>query len=183
MSAAPSEGPAGTRRQVGFIGLGVMGYPMAGHLAAAGLGLTCFDTDPAMRDRMRDTWPAAGVADDVAAVGAGSDIVITMLPDGERVRQVALDAGGLIDSMAAGSILLDCSSAQPWLTLGDGACARRQRRHDGRRARCRVRSGAPKPPSSCSWSAARTTTSNGCARCSTCSGGQRSTSVRSARVT
>ncbi len=65
------HGPAGTQAQVGFIGLGVMGYPMAGHLAAAGLGLTCFDTDPAMRDRMRDAWPAAGVADDVAAVGAG----------------------------------------------------------------------------------------------------------------
>ena len=117
MSTASSEGPAGTRPQVGFIGLGVMGYPMAGHLAAAGIGLTCFDTDPAMRDRIRDTWPAAGIADDVAAVGAGSDIVITMLPDGERVRQVALDAGGLIESMAEGSILLDCSSAQPWLTL------------------------------------------------------------------
>jgi 3-hydroxyisobutyrate dehydrogenase len=103
--------------RVGFIGLGVMGYPMAGHLAAAGLELTCFDTDPAMRDRMREAWPKAGVTDDVAAVGAGCDVVITMLPDGERVRQVALDTGGLIDSMAAGSILLDCSSAQPWLTL------------------------------------------------------------------
>ncbi|HEX4982587.1 MAG TPA: NAD(P)-dependent oxidoreductase [Ilumatobacteraceae bacterium] len=104
--------------RVGFIGLGVMGYPMAGHLAAAGLAVTCFDTDPAMRDRMRDTWPAARVADDVAAVGAASDVVITMLPDGQRVREVALDAGGLVDSMASGSILLDCSSAQPWLTLG-----------------------------------------------------------------
>jgi 3-hydroxyisobutyrate dehydrogenase len=103
--------------RIGFIGLGVMGYPMAGHVAAAGLAVTCFDTDPAMRDRMRDAWPVADVADDVAAVGAESDVVITMLPDGERVRQVALDAGGLIDSMASGSILLDCSSAQPWLTL------------------------------------------------------------------
>ncbi len=107
-----------TSQRVGFIGLGVMGYPMAGHLAAAGLRVTCFDTDPAMRDRMRDVWPTAGVADDVAAVGAASDVVITMLPDGERVRQVALDSGGLITSMAPGSLLLDCSSAQPWLTLG-----------------------------------------------------------------
>ncbi len=107
-----------TPQRVGFVGLGVMGYPMAGHLAAAGLSMTCFDTDAAMRDRMRDTWPAAGVADDVAAVGAASDVVITMLPDGEHVRQVALDSGGLVESMAAGSIVLDCSSAQPWLTLG-----------------------------------------------------------------
>ena len=111
------QGSAGTQAQVGFVGLGVMGYPMAGHLAAAGLELTCFDTDPAMRDRMRDAWPAALVADDVGTVGAEGDVVFTMLPDGERVRQVALDTGGLIDSMAAGSILLDCSSAQPWLTL------------------------------------------------------------------
>lgn len=115
--STPDNGQSATTVQVGFIGLGVMGYPMAGHLAAAGYELTCFDTDPAMRDRMRDAWPKTGVADDVAAVGAASDIVITMLPDGERVRQVALDSGGLIDTMAAGSILLDCSSAQPWLTL------------------------------------------------------------------
>jgi len=105
-------------QRIGFVGLGVMGYPMAGHLAAAGLSVTCFDTDPAMRDRMRDTWPAAGVASDVAAVGAASDVVITMLPDGEHVRHVALDSGGLVESLAAGSIVLDCSSAQPWLTLG-----------------------------------------------------------------
>jgi 3-hydroxyisobutyrate dehydrogenase len=107
-----------TPQRVGFVGLGVMGYPMAGHLAAAGLSVTCFDADPAMRDRMRDTSPAAGVADDVTSVGAASDVVITMLPDGEHVRQVALDSGGLVESMAAGSIVLDCSSAQPWLTLG-----------------------------------------------------------------
>ena len=117
MSTVPNDDGSGIQPQVGFIGLGVMGNPMVGHLAAAGIGLTCFDTDPAMRGRIRDTWPAAGIADDVASVGAASDVVITMLPDGERVRQVALDTGGLIDSMAAGSILLDCSSAQPWLTL------------------------------------------------------------------
>jgi 3-hydroxyisobutyrate dehydrogenase len=117
MSDVPMKGSARSATRVGFIGLGVMGYPMAGHLAAAGLDVTCFDTDPAMRDRMRDAWPATGVADDVAAVGAASDVVITMLPDGEQVRQVALDAGGLVDSMASGSILIDCSSAQPWLTL------------------------------------------------------------------
>ena len=91
----PVKGSAVPATRVGFIGLGVMGYPMAGHLAAAGHDVTCFDIDPAMRDRMRDACPAAGAADDVAAVGAASDVVITMLPDGEQVRQVALDAGGL----------------------------------------------------------------------------------------
>ena len=176
------HGSAGTQAQVGFIGLGVMGYPIAGHLAAAGLGLTCFDTDPAMRDRMRDAWPASGVADDVVTVGAGSDIVITMLPDGERVRQVALDTGGLIDSMAAGSILLDCSSAQPWLTLATA----RELAANGIQM-------VDAPVSGAQWGAeaAELVFMVGGAdddverarRCSTCSGGQRSTSGRSARVT
>jgi 3-hydroxyisobutyrate dehydrogenase len=110
--------------RVGFIGLGVMGFPMAGHLAAAGFDVTCFDTDPTMRDRMRDAWPTTGVMDDVGAVGAVSDVVITMLPDGERVRRVALDSGGLAGSMPAGSIVLDCSSAQPWLTLATASALR-----------------------------------------------------------
>ncbi|MGH9134416.1 MAG: NAD(P)-dependent oxidoreductase [Ilumatobacteraceae bacterium] len=103
--------------RVGFVGLGVMGFPMAGHLTAAGLEVTCFDTDAAMLDRMRAGWPTATVVDNVAAVAEASEVVITMLPDGERVRQVATAAGGLVESMAPGSLLLDCSSAQPWLTL------------------------------------------------------------------
>jgi 3-hydroxyisobutyrate dehydrogenase len=98
-----------------------MGYPMAGHLVAAGLHVTCYDAAPAMRDRMGSGWQAATIVGDAGTVGAASDVVITMLPDGEAVRQVALGPGGLAAAMRSGSLLLDCSSSQPWLTLDTAA--------------------------------------------------------------
>jgi 3-hydroxyisobutyrate dehydrogenase len=117
MSTVSTDGSARRRERIGFVGLGVMGFPMAGHLAAAGFDVTCFDANPAMRERMHHAWPLTNVVDELADVGAASDVVITMLPDGEHVRQVAVEPGGLVEAMPPGSILLDCSSAQPWLTL------------------------------------------------------------------
>ena len=87
----PPRGTLMTR--LGFIGLGIMGTPMAGHLAAAGYPLSVHDIDPGAADRFAKTHPAAAVADDAASVGQHVDVVITMLPDGEQVQQVALDAG------------------------------------------------------------------------------------------
>jgi 3-hydroxyisobutyrate dehydrogenase len=102
--------------RLGFIGLGIMGTPMAGHLAAAGYPLSVHDIDPSAAERFAKTHPAVGVGTDAASVGQHVDVVITMLPDGEQVQQVALGTNGLAETMAAGSLLVDCSSAQPWLT-------------------------------------------------------------------
>jgi 3-hydroxyisobutyrate dehydrogenase len=101
---------------IGFIGLGIMGTPMAGHLAAAGYPLTIHDIDPSATARFAADHPAATVGVDTADVGRQVDVVVTMLPDGEQVQRVALGPDGLADSLAAGSLLVDCSSAQPWLT-------------------------------------------------------------------
>jgi len=109
------------RPRLGFVGLGVMGYPMAGHLAKAGYEMTVFDASPAAIDRLREVHPSVTVAATPAAVGAAADIVVTMLPDGQVVQQVALGPGGLIETMGSGSLLLDTSSAQPWLTLATAA--------------------------------------------------------------
>jgi 3-hydroxyisobutyrate dehydrogenase-like beta-hydroxyacid dehydrogenase len=109
--------PAPDISRVGFIGLGIMGAPMSGHLAAAGYQLTVHDLDPGRSNGIRELHPATTIAPDPAAVGAAADVVITMLPDGEQVRRVALDQRGLIETMAAGALLLDMSSAQPWLTI------------------------------------------------------------------
>jgi 3-hydroxyisobutyrate dehydrogenase-like beta-hydroxyacid dehydrogenase len=98
-----------------------MGHPMSGHLAAAGYEVTVFDADPLSIDRLREVHPAVGAAADPAGVGARSDIVITMLPDGEQVQRVAIGPGGLIETMQPGSLLLDTSSAQPWLTTATAA--------------------------------------------------------------
>jgi 3-hydroxyisobutyrate dehydrogenase len=102
--------------RLGFVGLGIMGTPMAGHLAAAGYPLSVHDIDPAAAERFTKEHPGVGVGLDAASVGQHCDVVVTMLPDGEQVQRVALGTNGLAETMAAGSLLVDCSSAQPWLT-------------------------------------------------------------------
>lgn len=109
------------RPRLGFIGLGIMGHPMAGHLAKAGFTMTVFDTSAAAIEHLRDVHPEVAAVDSPAEVGAAADIVLTMLPDGECVQQVATGPNGLVETMTAGSLLLDTSSAQPWLTLATAA--------------------------------------------------------------
>ena len=59
---------------------------------------------------------AARSADTPAALAEGCDIVITMLPNGQVVQQVALGEQGLLQGLKPGALLLDTSSAEPWLT-------------------------------------------------------------------
>lgn len=105
------------RLNVGFIGLGVMGAPMATHLARAGHRLTVHDSNAEHARQLADTM--GGEARAVAtpkAVAERSDIVITMLPNGQVVQHVALGDDGLLAGWKPGSLLLDTSSSQPWLT-------------------------------------------------------------------
>ena len=100
--------------RVGFVGLGNMGWPMA-HLLAPHFELTVLDA----RTDVAESFAAEhGVTatTDLAEVGAAGDAVITMLPNGDDVRAVALggeDGGGLAAGMAAGSVLIDMSSSAP----------------------------------------------------------------------
>jgi 3-hydroxyisobutyrate dehydrogenase len=114
--------PASPPLHIGFIGLGVMGAPMAGHLAAAGHRLTLLDADAAVATALAVRLGAgAQVAATPADVAAHSDIVITMLPHGGVVQQVALGEAGLVQGLRPGALLLDCSSAEPWLTQATAA--------------------------------------------------------------
>jgi 3-hydroxyisobutyrate dehydrogenase len=102
---------------LGFIGLGVMGTPMSTHLLRAGHRLALFDILPALARNLHQAFPdLVTVCATPAEVGALSEVVITMLPNGEVVRDVVLDPQGLLEGMAAGSLVLDTSSAEPWLT-------------------------------------------------------------------
>ncbi len=109
---------------VGFIGLGVMGTPMASHLARAGHALHLLDADPeranALAARLQAQGHTAHVAATPAALAAASEVIITMLPNGEVVRQVTLGepglSNGLVHGIQPGALLIDCSSAEPWLT-------------------------------------------------------------------
>lgn len=112
----PAANPA---LSLGFIGLGVMGAPMAGHLARAGHRLSLLDADPARTRAVAAELGATAMATP-AEVAAASDIVISMLPNGSVVQQVVLGTpgrdDGLIHGLRPGALLLDCSSAEPWLT-------------------------------------------------------------------
>ena len=87
------------RVRAGFIGLGVMGRPMAGHLLAAGFPLTVHSRS---RGPVEDLV-AAGAADggSPAGVGRASDVVILMLPDPPDVHDVIFDEG-LADALPPG---------------------------------------------------------------------------------
>lgn len=86
--------------KVGFIGLGNMGAPMAANLAKAGYTVTGFDT--ALTEAAGVTMVASAVAAAQAA-----DVVITMLPNGAILKNVAAD---VLPAMKQGALLLDCST-------------------------------------------------------------------------
>ena len=107
---------------VGFVGLGVMGAPMATHLHRAGLQVGLYDLDGAVAKRLAKTLgPRAKTYRSLAQLAAASSIVITMLPNGQVVQDVVLQAGGLLEGLKPGSLLLDTSSSEPWLTRATAA--------------------------------------------------------------
>ena len=106
-----------SKPRIGFIGIGIMGTPMAGHLAKAGYTLALHDMDRTNADKLAEAYEDVLVAESPREVAEASDIVITMLPSGKVVREVALGDYGLIDGFRSGALLLDTSSCEPWLTI------------------------------------------------------------------
>ncbi|RPI44692.1 MAG: NAD(P)-dependent oxidoreductase [Betaproteobacteria bacterium] len=103
--------------RIGFIGLGKMGVPMTRNLKRAGFQLGLNDIDPAVARNLGQELDSP-VYERVADLARDSRVVITMVPDGRIVRQVALgrdgDPGtGLIGGFGAGSVLIDMSSSAP----------------------------------------------------------------------
>lgn len=105
-----------TLPSIGFIGLGVMGAPMARHLAGAGYSMTVMDLNHAVAEAIAAEHAAVTAVRTAREVGERSDIVITMLPSGKPVQDIALGTGGLIEGLRAGALLLDTSSSEPWFT-------------------------------------------------------------------
>jgi 3-hydroxyisobutyrate dehydrogenase len=97
---------------IGFIGLGNMGAPMATNLVKAGHGVTGYDLNPAALRTLTAAGGRGAVSASEAAKGA--EVVITMLPAGEDVREVWLHQGGLIAAVGnaknAKPLLIDCST-------------------------------------------------------------------------
>ncbi|MDX8466913.1 2-hydroxy-3-oxopropionate reductase [Mesorhizobium sp. VK23B] len=97
--------------KIGFIGLGVMGAPMARHLAGAGHEIvTVLNRSPLPKDLR------AAVVASPAEVARGSEIVITMLPDTLDVERVLLGPNGVLEGISAGRLVIDMSSISPIAT-------------------------------------------------------------------
>jgi 2-hydroxy-3-oxopropionate reductase len=97
--------------KIGFIGLGIMGLPMAKNLVTAGHDVTGYNRCQARADAL----VAAGGrrVSSVAGATEGADIVITMLPDSPDVEAVALGDGGVLDNSHTGQLLIDMSTVKP----------------------------------------------------------------------
>lgn len=100
---------------VGFVGLGQQGGPMAANLLVAGVDLIVRDADPERERRFVATHGGRGCDGDPAALAA-ADILITMLPDGQVVRDALLGEDGIASRMRPGTIIVDTSSSDPYGT-------------------------------------------------------------------
>jgi 3-hydroxyisobutyrate dehydrogenase and related beta-hydroxyacid dehydrogenases len=105
---------------IGFAGLGVMGRPMASHLAAAGHAMTLYDIAPGLARDVASALPGTHVAATPAELAARSDIVVTMVPNGAVVQELVCGDDGLLRGLRPGSLVLDTSSSEPWLTEATG---------------------------------------------------------------
>ena len=97
--------------RVGFIGLGIMGAPMARHLLTAGFPLTVHSRSPGPVDSLVDAGAARATSS--ADVARASDVVVTMLPDTPDVEDVILGDDGVAAGVAAGSLVIDMSTIDP----------------------------------------------------------------------
>ncbi len=100
---------------IAFIGLGIMGSPMAVHLANAGHRVAGYNLTP---DRTAPLVAAGGrAAESIEDAVAGADVVCVMVPDSPDVQLVLAGAGGVFDSAKPGTLVIDFSSIRPDVTV------------------------------------------------------------------
>ncbi|GAA4662458.1 MULTISPECIES: 2-hydroxy-3-oxopropionate reductase [Amycolatopsis] len=97
--------------KIGFIGLGIMGGPMAANLVKAGFDVTGYNRSRAKVDRLVEA--GGRDADSVADAVRDADVVVTMLPDSPDVEAVVLGEDGVLAHAKPGTLLVDCSTIRP----------------------------------------------------------------------
>jgi 2-hydroxy-3-oxopropionate reductase len=100
--------------RVGFIGLGIMGMPMARNLMDSGYELTVHNRSPEKAEELGKE--GATVAATPREVAQKSDVVITMLPDSPQVREVVAGEDGVLEGISEGALLIDMSTISPVVT-------------------------------------------------------------------
>ncbi len=109
-------------KKVAFIGLGVMGYPMAGHLAAKGHDVTVYNRTASRAGDWTKAHKGTS-APTPAAAASGADIVFTCVGNDDDVRAIALGDDGALAGMAKGAILVDHTTASAGLARELAAAA------------------------------------------------------------
>lgn len=99
---------------IAFIGLGIMGSPMAVHLVHAGHRVIGFNRSPQRTKALVDAGGAA--AESIADAVADADVIAVMVPDSPDVQQVLAGAGGVFDNAPTGALIIDFSSIRPDVT-------------------------------------------------------------------
>jgi len=112
----------GVAETIGFIGLGVMGKPMAGHLLKAGYRLVVHNRSRGAVDEL--VAAGATAATSPAEVARAATVVITMLPDTPDVERVLTAADGVLSAIQKGAIVIDMSSISPVVARRLAAAAR-----------------------------------------------------------
>jgi 3-hydroxyisobutyrate dehydrogenase-like beta-hydroxyacid dehydrogenase len=109
---------------IAWIGIGKMGLPIAGRIAAAGYGVTAFDASGERLAMARQSGlnPAASAAEAVA----GEGIVFTSLPDDAALRAALLSPQGLLPAMSRGSVLVETSTVSAEISAELAEAARAQ---------------------------------------------------------
>jgi 4-hydroxybutyrate dehydrogenase / sulfolactaldehyde 3-reductase len=112
---------------VGFIGLGVMGGPMALNVLKGGHSLSVFDLNKAAVERL--TKAGATAVGSPKEVGAASEIVVTMLPEPQHVESVVLGPDGIAEGLSEGGVVIDMSTIDPQTSQRVGAELRKRGMH------------------------------------------------------
>ncbi|MYS82897.1 2-hydroxy-3-oxopropionate reductase [Embleya scabrispora] len=105
----------GVRKRIAFVGLGIMGGPMAAHLVRAGHEVTGFDLERDAIDRLI-ALGGKGAATIAEAV-RDADVVITMVPADPHVEKVMFGGGGVLRTVKPGTLVIDMSSIKPGTSI------------------------------------------------------------------
>ena len=100
--------------KIGFIGLGIMGRPMAKHLLKAGHPLFILSSSAAAEELKKE---GAMLLETPAAVAKEADIIITMLPDSPEVESMVTGKGNLLEAMKPGTLFIDMSTISPAVSI------------------------------------------------------------------
>lgn len=98
-------------KKVGFIGLGLMGGPMAANIARRGFSLTVYNRSASKTNPLKEL--GATVAASPRQVAEASDVIVTMLSDANAVEQIVFAADGLLAGAQPGMVLIDMSTVAP----------------------------------------------------------------------